>query len=158
MRRLPGYKRILGVAMDNRVDLPGYKYYRRPDGSRPAVRVAFTDLVANPGGPPVNGVCRRVGPIELASLDGRERNYDRREVTHLLEEPLGRTWAYLGSTAGRARFAEGVRSGEVVVARGYLSSVESGFRALGSGEFAAFLESSDFGGAPAEELERVNLP
>ena len=35
-----------GVAMDNRVDVPGYKPYRlRADGSRPAVFVAFLDIV-----------------------------------------------------------------------------------------------------------------
>lgn len=42
--RLEGYRRVWGVAMDNRVDIPGYKSYRRrDDGSRPAVYVAFLD-------------------------------------------------------------------------------------------------------------------
>ncbi len=46
---LRGYRRVWGVAMDNSVDLPGYKCYRlRADLSRPAVFVAFVDVVRDP--------------------------------------------------------------------------------------------------------------
>jgi len=155
---MPGYRRVLGVAMDNRVDLPGYKYYRRPDGSRPAVYVAFADLVAYTGGPPVNGVCVRVDPEELPALDARERNYDRCDMTHLLADPPGLTWMYLGSIAGHERLAHARESGTAVVARSYLTTVESGFRALGLTELTAFRRSTDFGAVTVEELERFDLP
>ena len=151
VRRLPGFTRVLGVAMDNRVDLPGYKYYRDPrDGSRPAVMVAFADLAETPAGV-VNGVCRPAP--DLAALDARERNYDRVDVTGRIEDPPGRVWAYVGSAAGRARFAQG----PAVVARGYVEAVQAGFRALGPAEHRAFLESTDFGGVPVVALERVEL-
>lgn len=155
--RLPGYRRVLGVAMDNRVDLPGYKFYRRRDGSRPAVYVAFADLVPDASGPPVNGTCAGVDAAGLAALDVRERNYDRVEVTAALEAPPGRTWAYLGSAAGRARLAHAVSTGSAVAARSYLALVEAGFRALGPPELAAFQASTSFGELPIEDLERVDL-
>ena len=152
MRRLAGHRRVLGVAMDNRVDLPGYKWYRDPrDGSRPAVMVAFADLAPAPAGE-VNGVC--VPAPDLAALDLRERNYDRVEVTDAIADPPGRTWAYVGSAAGRARFARG----PTVVARAYLEGIQAAFRGLGPAEHGAFLASTDFGGVPVVALERVDLP
>src|SRR6201999_4383939 len=42
---LLGLRRIWGVAMDNRRDLPGYKYYTDAEGRRPEVFVAYPDLV-----------------------------------------------------------------------------------------------------------------
>ena len=57
----------------------------------------------------------------LAELDERERNYDRHDVTELVDADLGgRVWAYVGSLAGRPRLARGRRRGTAVVARGYL--------------------------------------
>ena len=161
VRRLPGARRVLGVAMDNRVDVPGYKYFRdAADGSRPAAFVAFADLVdaPSPGAPPVNGVCVPVGEGTLAALDARERNYDRVDVTGRIEDPPGRTWAYVGSRAGRERFARGAAAGAIVVPRAYVEAVQAGFRALGPAEHRAFLESTDFGGVPVWALERVDLP
>jgi len=158
VRRLARMRRVLGVAMDNAVDLPGYKWWRDPrDGSRPAVMVAFADL-AEAGGaaPPVNGVCVPAG--DLDALDAREGNYSRVDVTEHVDDPPGRVWAYLGSAAGRERFAHGAREGRLVVARSYVEGVQEGFRALGPDEHAAFLASTDFGGVPVAALERVDLP
>ncbi|MGH2910161.1 MAG: hypothetical protein ACRDK8_12795, partial [Solirubrobacteraceae bacterium] len=55
---LRGVRRGWGVAMDNRVDLPGYKCYLDPDGRRPALSVCFLDIepVASLDAR-VNGVC-----------------------------------------------------------------------------------------------------
>ena len=91
--------------MDNGEDLPGYKYYLTEDGARPAVRVVFLDLVQLPGAS-VNGILSPVDDEQLARLDRRERNYDRVDVTELIDAPPGRTWAYVGSVAGRRRRAE----------------------------------------------------
>ena len=59
------------------------------------------------------------------ALDRRERNYDRREVTPLIEGDLGgdRIWAYFGSADGRRRLADARRSGTGVVVRGYLDKL-----------------------------------
>ena len=158
--RVAGLRRVLGVAMDNSVDIPGYKLFRDPaDGTRPAVFVAFADLVEAPAGaPPVNGVCVPVDARGLAALDARERNYDRVDVTARVEDPPGRVWAYLGSADGRERFARGAAGGRVVVARAYVEAVQAAFRALGPAEHRAFLASTDFGGVPVWALERVDLP
>ena len=72
--------------MDNTRDLPGYKYYVAPDGTRPAVFVAFLD-VAPAAGASVGGVCSPVDATLLAELDARERNYERRDVTALVADP-----------------------------------------------------------------------
>ena len=47
---LAGLRRTWGVAMDNRRDLPGYKYYTDAAGRRPQVFVAYLDLVRGPRG------------------------------------------------------------------------------------------------------------
>ena len=155
MRRLAGHRRALGVAMDNTVDLPGYKWYRDPrDGSRPAVFVAFLDLVPAAGA--VNGVCVPVPAGGWPGLEARERNYDRVDVTAAIADPPGRVWAYVGSEAGRARLRRGAELGRAVVTRGYMQAVETGFAALGPAERAAFAASTDWSGACVADLERVD--
>ena len=159
--RLPGHRRELGVAMDNRVDLPGYKSYRDPrDGSRPALHVAFADLVAVGASeaPAVNGVL--LAAPDLAALNARERNYDRVDVSaEVIGAPPGaRVWAYVGSAAGRERFARGRATGTLVVARAYVEAIQAGFRSLGEAEHRAYLDSTDLGGVPVVALERVDLP
>jgi gamma-glutamylcyclotransferase (GGCT)/AIG2-like uncharacterized protein YtfP len=151
--RLDGYRRTWGVAMDNRVDIPGYKSYRRlEDGSRPAVYVAFLDIVADPRSA-VDGVLFAVDEVTLAALDARERNYDRIEVTGAVAGAGGRVWTYRGSDEGRARLRSGLREGSVVVDVDYVQAVRATFQVLGIEE--------DVG--PGDEmalmcLERIDLP
>ena len=97
---LPGWRRVWGVAMDNRVAIPGYKRYRDPrTGEPPAVHVAFLDIVEDPASS-VAGVLLEAPDLSL--LDARERNYVRREVL----TDAGPAWAYVGSEEGRRRFAQ----------------------------------------------------
>src|SRR3954454_13961884 len=73
------------VAMDNRETIPGYKFYVDPEtGERPAVYVAFLSIWPEAGAR-VEGVAFAVDDAGLAALDARERNYDRVEVTGLVE-------------------------------------------------------------------------
>jgi len=98
---LHGLRRYWGVAMDNGVDVPGYKHYRlRSDGSRPAVCVAFLDLVDDADAV-TTGICVPVDPSQLPALDTRERNYDRVDVTSAIVAARGTVWAYVGAPAGR---------------------------------------------------------
>ncbi len=158
LTRMSGVRRAWGVATDNSLGIPGYKMYlRRADGSRPAVFVAFLDLLPAPGCS-VNGVLRPVTAGELQLLDRRERNYDRTEVTAAIEAAPGRVWAYLGSREGRERLRRARREGTAVVSRDYERKVHDGFRALGQSEYEAFLSSSDLDGLPVWDLERVDLP
>ncbi|HVF78697.1 MAG TPA: gamma-glutamylcyclotransferase family protein [Solirubrobacteraceae bacterium] len=132
--RLDGYRRTWGVAMDNRVDIPGYKSYRRlEDGSRPAVYVAFLDIVADPGSA-IDGVLLAVDDVTLVALDARERNYDRIDVTAAVPGAGGRVWTYRGSDDGRERLRTALREGSAVVDADYLGAVQATFRELGIGE------------------------
>jgi hypothetical protein len=163
---LAGLRRAWGVAMDNRRDLPGYKYYTDADGHRPEVFVAYLDLVTAPddGGAAVNGVCLPVDGLLLAALDRRERNYERVDVTERLtgcEAALAggtRVWAYMGSAAARERFAAGREAGTAVIEAGYVRTVRAGFAALGAAEHAACRPSLEPAGLPVLELTRHELP
>lgn len=158
LARMRGMRRAWGVATDNSFGIPGYKMYlSRADGSRPAVFVAFLDLVPDPGGR-VNGVCRPVDRAELKLLDARERNYDRVDVTALIESAPGHVFAYMGSAEGRKRFRHAHEAGTAVISRDYERKVHDGFRALGGAEYEAFLASSSLDGLPVWDLERVDLP
>jgi cation transport regulator ChaC len=122
--RLRDHRRDWDVAMDNRQTIPGYKVYVDPDtGERPPVHVAYLSIVPA-AGESVDGVAFPVTDDELAALDRRERNYDRHDLTDLIDTDLGgRVWAYVGSADGRRRLAEGRRDGTAVVAHGYLVKV-----------------------------------
>jgi hypothetical protein len=141
--------------MDNARDLPGYKHYRRPDGSRPDVFVAFLDLVRTPGAA-VNGVCLPVDDDALALLDRRERNYVRRDVTARLPDAPGRVWTYAGSPGGRSRLRRARARGRAVISAEYLARVSAGFRALGERELATLQASLAGDELPVWELVRID--
>jgi cation transport regulator ChaC len=151
--RLLGHRRAWDVAMDNRRTIPGYKYYVDPDtGSRPAVYVTFLSIHPAAGGR-VNGVAFPVTAEALGELDRRERNYERIDVTGLLDAGLGGTvWTYLGSEAARERFA----AGAAVVAQDYYDAVRGDFAAAGG--LDEFERSTDPLTVPLRRLARVDVP
>lgn len=154
---LRGARRTWGVAMDNRVDLPGYKFYLdRRVGTRPEVYVAFLDLRSADDS--MNGVLFEAP--DLAAFDHRERNYARADVTdRVIGAPDGaRVWAYLGRDESRERFRRGLADGRAVVSREYRDGVLAGFRALGDGALEAFEASTDPLPCPLRDLERIDLP
>jgi hypothetical protein len=141
---LRGYSRAWRVAMDNRVDLPGYKYYvDAASGERPAVYVAYVDLTPDPVAT-VDGVVFPVDDATLAALDARERNYARADVTGRVDPPPGGpVHAYFGSPAARRRYEAGKAAGTVVIARAY---------------FDAIRPSTEPTPVPIRDLRRVDLP
>jgi gamma-glutamylcyclotransferase (GGCT)/AIG2-like uncharacterized protein YtfP len=160
---LAGARRVWGVAMDNRRDLAGYKYYRDAGGRRPEVFVAYLDLVpatAAPGDPParVNGLCLPVNDATLEQLDRRERNYERTDVSDRVAAGGAQVWAYIGRAAARERFAEGRRAGTAVIDSGYVRTVEAGFAVLGDEELATVRRSLAPGDLPVVDLTRHDLP
>jgi cation transport regulator ChaC len=130
--RLRGHRRRWDVAMDNRETVPGYKVYVDPKtGEQPPVHVAYLSISPHARAH-VTGVAREICDEELATLDRRERNYDRREVGDLIDAELdGPVWAYVGSSQARRRLAAGRAEGTAVVSEGYLDGVRQGFDALG---------------------------
>ncbi len=128
---LVGWRRSWGVAMDNSVDLPGYKHYRSAGGARPAVMVAFLDVTPAPD-TQCNGIAVPVHTTELPGLDARERNYERIEVTGELDRDLdGCVWIYRGLAEARERARRGAAEGRLVVARSYRDGVLEAFGRLG---------------------------
>ena len=151
---LHGHRRVWGVAMDNALDIPGYKYYRRSeDGSRPAVFVAFLDVAADAAAT-TGGALIAADDALLRALDARERNYDRVEVTALVQgaAPGATVWTYRGSAAGRARLELGVRRGNAVVAVDYVAGVRAALQVHG------FDDVADPSPLALMRLERVDLP
>ncbi|GAC1435848.1 MAG: hypothetical protein NVSMB51_06030 [Solirubrobacteraceae bacterium] len=137
--RLLGYRRCWGVAMDNRIDIPGYKFFLAPGGLRPAVDVAFLDIAPAPG-ESVAGSVQAVSGAELSLLDARERNYQRTDVSELVPALNGRVWAYVGRDDARARFERARTRGSLVVARDYAARAQA-----------------DTAGLPCLELRPVSL-
>jgi hypothetical protein len=160
---LRGFRRTWGVAMDNRRDLPGYKYYTDSRGLRPEVFVAFLDVrpVAEAGAA-VNGLCLPVDAAGLAALDARERNYRRIDITDQVDLSDARAvrvrvWTYVGSDPGRERLQRGVEAGTAVIDAHYLEGVRDGFAGLGAAEHRACAGSLEPGGLPVVPLERHAL-
>jgi hypothetical protein len=152
---LRGYRRAWGVAMDNGVDVPGYKHYLlRSDGSRPSVFVAFLDVLADARAA-TRGVCVPVAEDQLPALDRRERNYDRVDVTDGVPAARGKVWAYIGTPAGRRRLRRARERGRAVVSRDYLERTRAAFAALGAAALAEFERTAALDGLPVWELERV---
>jgi Gamma-glutamyl cyclotransferase, AIG2-like len=153
---LAGARRTWTVAMDNSLDLPGYKYYVEASGRRPSGWVAFLDLTLG-AETAVNGVCHEVTPTELEMLDRRERQYSRVDVTDRLLEPVGRVWAYLGRAESRERAARARADGTLRVARAYLEAVHSAFDRLGPAARRAFDASTETPSVPVVDLLRVDV-
>jgi len=150
--QLRGHRRVWGVAMDNRETIAGYKYYRRRDGSRPEVFVAFLDIVEEPGAATAGLLVAVEDETALHALDARERNYDRIDVTAAVPDAPGTVWAYRGSAAGRERLRTGRRHGTAVADRQYVAAVRAAFALLGAEQ------DIDPGELPLLNLERVDLP
>jgi cation transport regulator ChaC len=157
--RLRGYRRVWGVAMDNSLDVPGYKHYLSDDGTtRPDAFVTFLDLAPRTG-EAVNGVLLPVEDAQLAALDRRERNYERREIGELLDQSVaGRVWCFFGDVAARERFELGLARGAAIVDARYREAVREGFALLGASALAEFDASTDPPRCPIAPLRRIDVP
>jgi hypothetical protein len=152
--RLRGHRRGWGVAMDNRIDVPGYKHYLlRADGSRPAVFVAFLDLFEDEAATTA-GVCVPVDDRQLPALDRRERNYDRVDVTGAVTPAGGTVWAYVGSADGRRHLRRGRAGGRAVVSRDYLQRTRAALAAAAGPDAVADLDVT-LGDLPVWDLVRI---
>ena len=153
------HRRRWDVAMENTVDLPGYRFFRDPrTGERPDVAVTFVDVCRVPG-ETLNAVAFAVTPDDLPALDARERNYARADVGALVSPVLdGPVYAYVGLAASRERFAAARDAGRAVVSRPYHDAVRAGFAGLGADALAEFDRSTDPPRVPLRDLVAVPLP
>lgn len=156
---LQGFARRWNAAMDNRVTLPGYKYYIDPvTGDRPEVYVTYLGIHPEADAA-VEGVLMPVDGSRLARLDGRERNYVRVEVTDRISPSApGRVHAYVPSDAARDRLAAGMAAGTAVIDNNYLTGVEAGFAALGPSALERFRATTPPPPCPRRNLRRIDVP
>jgi len=156
---LRGYRRLWNVAMNNTVDIPGYKYYIDPSTrERPAVFVTFINIRESAESN-CNGVIFEVSEATLPEFDRRERNYRRIDVSGNFHPHVdGTVWAYIARDEGIARYEEGLRTGTAVIHEQYLNAIESAFRASGDAALKAFRQSTDAPEVPVRALKRIDLP
>jgi cation transport regulator ChaC len=156
--RLRDHRRAWNVAMDNTLTLAGYKLYlSAADSSRPAVFVTFLNLIPADGRH-VSGVLFGVDHEDLAALDERERNYDRRDVTDLIDgQRAGRVWAYIGKPEAERRFALGAGEGRAVIDKAYVESVRAGFASIAAGALEEFDATTEPHDCAVLDLRRVDL-
>lgn len=162
LAHLSGYRRAWSVAMDNGVEIPGYKCYVDPvTGRRPDVFVAFLNITPSPGSL-VNGTLSEVSTGELADLDRRERNYARIDVTEDVTDggggAIGGTvWCYVGTPEARERFARGSGGGRVVIQADYHARVRRAFADAAPGGLREFDRLTAPPTCPIIGLRRVDL-
>ncbi len=156
--RLHGYRRTWDVAMDNSIDLAGYKYYLSHETrKRPEVFVTFLNIRPEPDGV-VNGILFRVTAEELERLRDRERNYAFTDVTGKLDVKVaGRVLTNEGTVDAVERYVQGLKEGRAVVSLEYAGSVERAFKGRGSEFYGQFLETTDQPLVPMERLVKISL-
>ena len=156
---LHGHRRRWDVAMDNRRTIPGYKVYLdAATGAQPPVYVTFLDIAPDADAW-VNGLVFPVDAAMLPSLDRRERNYERRDVTDSLDADVGaRVWAYFGREDARRRYEAGMASGTAVISRAYHDNVLRDFASFGPAMLEAFHATTTEPAVPLRDLRRVPLP
>lgn len=156
--KLRGYRRCWRVAMDNKLDMPGYKYFvDRNTGDRIDGYVTFLTIRPDPAGF-VNGVAIEFNPNALGRLDRRERNYNRIDVTPNVNPPLSSlVWVYIAKPEGVERFERGRAEGTAVISRSYLGVVENAFRSRGEEAFETYCATTDAPEVPIRDLRRIDL-
>jgi hypothetical protein len=167
---LRGYRRCWGAAMNNWEGGEEAKHFLdRDTGERPRIRVAYLDLREQEGSA-VNGVALPVDADRLATLDAREINYERVDVTDAFEpataveseadpasvaHPPLRVFTYLGLDAARERCREGVAEENIFVSRDYAAGVRLAFERLGAEALDEFERSTDPLPFPERDLQVV---
>ena len=156
---LHDYGRRWGVVMDNRADIPGYKYYRDSHTrSRPDVYVTFLDIYPKAGAR-INGLVIPVSKSELVRLDQRERNYQRVDVTDAIEpEVEGIVWTYIGTKDAYTRYIHGQREGKCIINKKYEQTVRDGFSAFGKQALEDYEQSTEAHKLTSRMLDLIPIP
>lgn len=151
---LKDFQRCWNVAMDNRVDLPDYKYYiNRNTGIRFAGFVTFLNMRPQPN-QMLTGILFLVSDKELDNLDRRERNYRRINVTNSLNIAVQTpAWTYIGLDDAEKRYLQGLKQNNAIIPQAYWSSVNDAYLSLGKKAFADYLGTTDRPKIPVRDLE-----
>ncbi|MEM8832061.1 MAG: gamma-glutamylcyclotransferase family protein [Cyanobacteria bacterium P01_G01_bin.19] len=152
---LKNWRRCWDVAMNNNIDLPQYKYYRdRQTKVRLDCCVTFLNIYPVPK-QNILGILFQVFDNELKSLDLRERNYQRIDITKQLDLAVeGKAWTYVGLPAAKQRYQTGIEQNKAVISRDYIDLVQNAHKSLGSKEFADYLATTESPNIPIIDLEK----
>jgi hypothetical protein len=154
-RPVDGMARRWNVAMDNRVDLPSYKFFVDANtGKRHEGHVAFLNLVDDEAST-LNGLLFEVDDDAIEALDDRERNYERIDVTERVADPPGEVMAYVGTTEARARFDAALAAADIVASAEYSERVRAAFEV--HSELPGYETSTGHPPFPFVNLARVDL-
>jgi len=142
--------------MDNRIDLPNYKYYvDRKSGKRADVYVTFLNIRPCPD-ESVSGVLFKVDSQQLEKLDSRERNYNRIDITQSLSIKIaGRAWVYIGKREAESRYKSGLADGSAVISQSYYEVVYNAYLTRGEHVAADYLRTTDAPSVPLMDLQVI---
>ena len=117
--------------------------------------------IAAADGETTNGVIGWVADDELPSLDARERNYDRVDVTDLTDvsRPVeGRIVTYVPQREPIAHYEAARDRGEAAVERRYWDLVDGAFAELGPGEQRRYHDTTPPPDIPIVAMRRDSVP
>lgn len=149
--------------MDNRVNLPHYKYYLDSrSGQRFDGFVAFLNVYPAPNAQ-ILGILFAVNDQEIQRLDQRERNYQRLEISQCLTMPPNTAqnfppswsaWVYRGLDAAEQRYRQGVAVGKIAIAQPYADTVAAAYTSLGPAALQNYQSTTDPPPIPILPLHR----
>ena len=154
--RLADHRRSWNIARDNAHDIPGLDHFVH-GGSGARVDGFVVSVNIRPAtGHWVNGIAFRATADELAILDHREANYDRIDVSPLIDTAPGdRVWAYRGKVVAEARYAQGLGAGTAMINSAYHTVVHLAFESHGPDFLADYLATTDPPAVPLRALRRA---
>ena len=155
---LKNFHRCWNIAMDNRLDLPNYKYYiEEKTGNRFNGFVTFLNIRFDQD-KTIIGVLFRVSELELENLDQRERNYQRIDITHQINRAIqGKAWVYLGLEQAKNRYHEGLDKSNAVISQEYFDLVNDAYFSLGNYAFSNYIATTDQLEVPTLDLKRCKV-
>lgn len=151
---LRNFCRCWNVAMDNCIDLPNYKYYiDKKTGNRLKGFVTFLNIYPCQG-KTITGILFRVFDEELKSLDQRERNYKRIDVTHLIDTQIqGKVWVYIGLDEAEKRYQESLKQHNAMIPQSYFNLVYNAYLSLGKEAFSNYATTTNEPKVPILDIE-----
>ena len=140
---LNGFRRIWNIAMDNYLNLSGYKYYiDSKTGRRLKIYVVFLNIYQVKQ-ELVNGIIFKVTSSELKKIDKRERNYERININKFLDLNLTQPcWTYIGLKEAEIRYKRGLELNTAFININYYNNVINAFSSHGIGFLYRFKRST----------------
>ena len=155
---LKDFRRCWNIAMDNRLDLPDYKYYiNKKTRIRPQGFITFLNIRSHRN-TTIDGILFSVSDRELKQLDRRERNYQRIDVTDKIDLKVqGNVWVYIGLKEAEERYKKGLKQGNVMIAKNYFDAVYKAYLLLGEKALFNYLATTDKPLVPIVNLKKCQV-